>query len=112
MKPSPARCSCQSIGARVSANQLVGIEVRRLAAMEDRLGDVGREEAEPQHPGEVGAAQAGLLCHLGYRAAAAREDFLQLMGPGAPVGSKNANLLSDPDFTTEMLADQRAARPV
>ncbi len=29
-----------------------------------------------------------------------------------PVGSKNSNLLSDPDFTTEMLADQRAARPV
>ena len=32
--------------------------------------------------------------------------------PGDPVGSKNSNLLSDPDFTTEMLADQRAARPV
>ncbi len=35
--------------------------------------------------------------------------------PGAaslPVGSKNSNLLNDPDFTTEMLADQRAARPV
>jgi len=29
-----------------------------------------------------------------------------------PVGSKNSNLLNDPDFTTEMLADQRAARPV
>ena len=29
-----------------------------------------------------------------------------------PVGSKNSNLLSDPNFTTEMLADQRAARPV
>ncbi len=28
------------------------------------------------------------------------------------VGSKNSNLLSDPDFTTEMLADQRAARPI
>jgi hypothetical protein len=26
------------------------------------------------------------------------------------VGSKNSNLLSDPDFTTEMLADQRAGR--
>ncbi len=40
-------------------HQLVGIEVRRLAAMEDRPGDVGCEEAEPQHAGEVGAAQAG-----------------------------------------------------
>ena len=28
------------------------------------------------------------------------------------VGSKNSNPLSDPDFTTEMLADQLAARPV
>ena len=33
-------------------------------------------------------------------------------GEHDPVGSKNSNLLSDPDFTTEMLADQRAARPV
>ena len=40
---------------------------------------VGCEEAEPQHPGEVGAAQAGGLRHLGYRATAAREDILQLM---------------------------------
>ena len=63
-------------------HQLVGIEVGRLAAMEDRLGDIGCEEAEPQHPGEVGAAQAGLLGHLGYRATAAREDLLQLMGSG------------------------------
>ena len=29
-----------------------------------------------------------------------------------PVGSKNSNLLNDADFTTEMLTDQRAARPV
>lgn len=71
------------VGRRAGVgHQLVGIEIRRLAAMEDRLGDVGREEAEPQHPGEVGAAQAGLLGHFGYRATAAREDLLQLMGPG------------------------------
>jgi hypothetical protein len=29
-----------------------------------------------------------------------------------PVGSRNSNLLNDPDFATEMLVDQRAARPV
>ncbi len=34
-------------------HQLVGIEVGRLPAMEDRQGDVGREEAEPQHPGAL-----------------------------------------------------------
>jgi hypothetical protein len=28
------------------------------------------------------------------------------------VGSKNSNLLNDADFMTEMLADQRAARPI
>ncbi len=37
-----------------------------------------------------------------------RQNQVQLM----LVGSKNSNLLNDPDLMTEMLADKLAARPV
>ena len=53
-------------------HHLMGIEVRRLVAMEDRPSDVGCEEAEPQHPGEVGAAQAGGLRQLAGLSTAAQ----------------------------------------
>ncbi len=61
-------------------HQRAGGEFGGLAAMEDRPGDVGGEEAEPQHTCKVRAAYAGLICHLGYGATAVREDLLQLMG--------------------------------
>ncbi len=44
-----------------------------------------------------------------YMITSARESIKRVFDV---VGSKNSNLLNDPDFTTEMLADQQAARPV
>ena len=41
--------------------QVLGGEAWWLAAFEDRLGDLRREEGKAEDAGEVGAAEAGLL---------------------------------------------------
>ena len=43
---------------------MLGGEVRRLPAAEDRSYDLGSEEAQPEHPGEVGRADANIAGKL------------------------------------------------
>src|SRR5258708_7147306 len=45
--------------------QLLGGEIARMAAFEDRSDNVRGEIAQPQHPGEVGARQLLTLRNIG-----------------------------------------------
>lgn len=63
--------------------QLLGGELTRMAAFEDRPGGVGGKIAQPQHAGEVGACQLLALCKVGeIPITAAGQPALEEVRPG------------------------------
>ena len=59
------RLAWPSLGKPGLAYHMLGGELRRLTAAEDRADDIGGEEAEPEDPGEVGRADTGIARQLG-----------------------------------------------
>ncbi len=79
-----------------------------------RAAQTGRRASRGHARGLPGVERCGskFLEHRSFEEVTLVGRVRSLYAAAKGVGSKNSNLLNDPDFTTEMLADQRAARPV